>query len=65
MIIEINQEKKIGRIFGPYYANNFSFFHIFMSCSGAHPNAYSKITADIFKKVKQLGHASPQKFPRP
>lgn len=34
-----------------------------MTGSGAHQNAYSKITAGIFKKVKQLGNESPPKIP--
>jgi hypothetical protein len=34
-----------------------------MTGYATHPSAYSKITARIFKKVKQLGHESPQKIP--
>jgi len=63
VIIEINQENKKVHLVGPYYANNFSLYHIFMTGSGAHPNAYSKIIAGIYRKVKQLGYRSPQKIP--
>jgi hypothetical protein len=45
-------------------ARNLSVFEIVHTDFQAHPNAYSKITAGIFKKVKRLGHASPQKFAR-